>query len=120
MSKSALGADARVALAERDALRLVWSECTSQVATSYTLSPERLFEALDGRMISVRGQDWLVEIFSVRAEARATFLQIALHGTPSFTMLMRLAPDEGPKHAARILASWLTNRADRTHILNVA
>lgn len=106
--------------AERDVLRLVWSDCTSQPAETRPLSPERLFEALDGRMISARGQEWLVEIYSVRAEEGATFLQIALHGSPSFTLLMRLAPDEGPKHAGQILTAWLGNRADHTHILNVA
>jgi hypothetical protein len=33
---------------------------------------------------------------------------------------MKLAPDEGPKHAKAALSSWLSNRADHTHIVNVA
>ena len=72
------------------------------------------------RAIAANGQQWLVEIYSIHQESATTWLQLALRGLPAFTLLMRLAPNEGPKDVTRILSAWLANRADRTHILNVA
>src|SRR5689334_3659482 len=104
-----------------DAMRHAWNGCleTLPVANG-RLSTERLFEALDGRVVAASGQQWLIEIYSVRQESGATWLQLALQGETSYSLLMRLAPDEGPKHVVRILTLWLGNRADRTHIVNVA
>jgi hypothetical protein len=84
------------------------------------LSTERLFAALDGRIVGARSKQWLIEIYSVRQESGAIWLQLALQGETSYSLLMRLAPDEGPKHAIRILSLWLGNRTDHTRILNVA
>src|SRR5689334_14987366 len=88
-------------VAPRDAMRLVWNECLDALSIEPvspfgrdTLSPERLFDTLDGRTVSARGGQWLVEIYSVRAEADAIWLQLSLHGETSFSMLLRLAPDE--------------------------
>ena len=114
-------------VAPRDAMRLVWNECLDALSIDPSpsfgrdpLSPERLFDALDGRTIMARGAEYLVEIYSVTPETDATWLQLSLHGETSFSLLLRLAPDEGTKHAVHILSSWLTNRVDRTHVFNVA
>src|SRR5689334_14207027 len=124
MSKSSRGA-AAVATTAREAMRLVWND---SVRTSFDehrllrerLTPERLFEALDGRAVVVLGRTWHVEIFSVHAEYDATWLQLGLNGDPSFNLLMRMAPDEGPKHAVHILSTWLANPKSISHVVNVS
>jgi hypothetical protein len=83
-------------------------------------SAERLYEALDGHTIGARGREWLIEVYSVRQEAEATWLQLALHGESAYSLLVRLAPDEGIKHARAVLISWLSTRHDPKHIVNVA
>jgi hypothetical protein len=106
----------------RAAIRAAWDDCLESLPglTIGGASAERLFEALDGRAIAARGRQWLVEIYSVRREADATWLQLAIHGETSYSILMRLAPDEGLKHATTVLSSWLSTRHDPTHIVNVA
>src|SRR3954471_15470208 len=85
----------------RAAVRAAWDDCLDSLAglTVTGLPAERLFEALDGRIIAARSRDWLVEIYSVRREPDATWLQLAMHSETSYNILMRLAPDEGPKTA---------------------
>jgi hypothetical protein len=107
----------------REALRLSWNLCLEAMqdpALACGCTPPRLFESLDGQTISAGVSQCLIEIYSVRYENDAMWLQLALHGESTFNVLMRLAPDEGPKHAKAALASWLMNGADRTHIVNVA
>ena len=106
----------------RAAMRAAWDDCMESVPglTVGAPSAERLFEALDGRAIAARSREWLVEIYSVRREADATWLQLAMHGETSYSILMRLAPDEGIKHATTVLSSWLSTHHDPTHIVNVA
>jgi len=126
MSKLPSASWSNQSLAMREAMRLAWNECldTLPSVTGGTvgrgLSAERLFEALDGRTVSARGRQWLIEIYSVRQESDATWLQLALQGESSHSLLMRLAPDDRPKHAVRVISAWLGNRPDRAHILNVA
>src|SRR3954451_15962408 len=105
----------------RAALRAAWNDCVDSLPglTVGAASAERLFEALDGRTIAARSRQWLVENYSVRREADATWLQLAMHGETSYNILMRLAPDEGVKHATTVLSSWLSTRHDPTHIVNV-
>ena len=107
----------------REALRLSWNACLEAMqdpalARGYTVP--QLFESLDGQTIGAGAYRWLIEIYSARHENDAIWLQLALHGESTLNLLMRLAPAEGPKHAKAILSSWLGNRADRTHIVNVA
>jgi hypothetical protein len=106
-------------------MRLVWNDCVrasldDDRSSRERLTPERLFEALDGRRIVVLSRTWQVEIYSVRAEGDATWLQLGLTGDPSFNLLMRMAPDEGPKHAVHILSSWLANPKGVSHVVNVS
>jgi len=83
-------------------------------------TPPRLFESLDGQTVGAGACQSLIELYSVRHENDAMWLQLALHGESTYNILMKLAPDEGPKHAKGVLSSWLSNRVDRTHIVNVA
>jgi hypothetical protein len=104
----------------------VWNDCVGLMPgvvaprRGAALSPEQLFDNLDGRMISAGGRNWLVEVYSVCVEKGATWLQVGLEGASSVSVLMRMARDEGPAHAIRYLSSWLGNPADRSHIVNGA
>jgi hypothetical protein len=108
--------------AARRAMRAAWHACLESLPGLAVggQAAERLFEALDGRVIAGRGRQWLIEIYSVRREANATWFQLALHGETGYSILMRLAPDEGVKQATAVLSSWLSTRHDPTHIVNVA
>jgi hypothetical protein len=109
--------------AAHEAMRAAWNDCLDSLPGLIVgggQSAARLYQALDGHTIAAGGRQWLVEVYSVRREAEATWLQLALHGESAYNILMRLAPDEGIKHARTALTSWLSTRHDPTHIVNVA
>src|SRR5262245_765170 len=50
---------------------------------------ERLFEGLDGHTISGFGGAWQVRVYSICEEPGAWWLQLALEGTPEYTVTLR-------------------------------
>jgi hypothetical protein len=87
------------------------------------VSAERLFAALDGREVSVKGQAWQVETYGVWDAQGQRWVQLSLagqHGGPNFILTLRLAAGAGVQHAIMALSSWLANPAEARDILNVA
>jgi hypothetical protein len=110
-------------------MHLAWSSCVgtapggSDVASEATpifYSTEALFEALEGRVVTVAHQSWRIEVFSISEEREARWLQLALRGEPGYTLMLRLGALQGPKHAVQILSTWLARPAQNSNILNVA
>jgi hypothetical protein len=83
-------------------------------------SPQTLFDAIDGKTLRVSDRVWRIEVFSVLMEAGTTWVQLALKGSPSHTLMLKLPPQAGLTHVTCLLASWLLQPADTPQILNVA
>ena len=70
---------------------------------------ERLFEGLDGHSISVSDGTWHVRVYGICEEPGAWWLQLALEGSPKYTVTMR-APlfQTAPDTLCRI-SRWLAD-----------
>ncbi len=82
--------------------------------------PERLREALEGRAVTVSGQSWRLEVYSVLDYAGRRWVQLALEGEPHYMLTLNLAVGAGAHRALLALAACLANPSDSVGILNVA
>ena len=82
--------------------------------------PERLREALEGRAVTVSGQSWRLEVYSVLDYAGRRWVQLALEGEPHYMLTLNLAVGAGAQRALLALAACLANPSDAVGILNVA
>ena len=89
-------------------------------ASSAFCSTEALFEALEGRLVTVAGRNWTIEVFSISEDHEARWLQLALRGESEYTLMLRLGALQGAGHAVQILSSWLAWPVQNSNILNVA
>jgi hypothetical protein len=115
----------------RKAMQLVWTNCVDSLTSidgerrnrrgnALRHSPQVLFEALDGTVIRVDGNEWHLEVFSVLMEAGLAWLQVLLSGEPSYTLTLKLPGHKGVAHVISIITSWLANPAESSQVLNVA
>jgi hypothetical protein len=84
------------------------------------LSPQALFDALDGRIVRASTGEWRVEIYSVSDDRQTRWVQLGLGGDPAFCLTMRLNPDADSAYALNVLTSWLTNRESTADIVSIA
>ena len=112
-------------------MRLAWTNCPKSVSAGPNsrqggrvpvspISPQMLFDAIDGNTLRVLDREWEIEVFSVLLEAGATWVQLALTGRPSHTLILRLPPQAGVTHVTCLLSSWLVRPTDIPQVLNVA
>jgi len=72
------------------------------------MDPEPLFRALDGRDVTVSGQNWRIEVFSVCDHDARRWVQLALKGEPGYVLTLRLAAGDGVTRAVSALSDRLT------------
>jgi hypothetical protein len=84
------------------------------------LSCEQLFEALDGRTISVFHRTWRINIYSICEEAGWRWLQIGLDGQPDYTVTVRTSPHDTLAETLHALSSWLARPSKTQRVLSVA
>jgi len=82
--------------------------------------PERLHEDLDGRTVTVLGQVWRLQVYSVLDYAGRRWVQLALEGEPHYMLTLNLAVGAGAQRTLMALASCLANPSESVGILNVA
>jgi hypothetical protein len=82
--------------------------------------PERLWEALEGRAITVLDQSWRVMVYSVLDYAGRRWVQLALEGEPHYMLTLNLAVGAGTQRTLMALTSCLANPSSAVGILNVA
>ena len=73
------------------------------------VTPDRLFEDLDGRRLTVGDKDWCVVVYGVFDEPGRRWVQLALDGSRIEVVTLRLAPTEGLDRAVQSLAQWLAD-----------
>jgi len=89
-------------------------------AADRLVRPDRLRAALQGRAITVSGQSWRLEVYSIFDCAGRRWIQLALDGDPHYMLTLNLAIGAGAQLALMALAACLTNPSDGAAIVNVA
>jgi hypothetical protein len=103
----------------RHASDLLFSPFVSQ-DRERAVRPERLLEALEGRAVTVLGQSWRLQVYSVLDYAGRRWVQLALDGEPHYMLTLNLAVGAGAQRTLMALANCLANPSDAIGILNVA
>lgn len=103
----------------RQATDLFLSPFTDQ-GPDRVVRPEGLREALEGRAVTVHGQSWRLEVYSVLDYAGRRWVQLALEGEPHLMLTLNLAVGAGAQRTLMALASCLANPTEGVGILNVA
>ncbi len=111
-----------------EALRLAWDSCLDVLSESererrhpraIARSPQALFDALDGTEVCADGREWHIEVFSVLTDPTSTWVQLRVYGDSEHTLTLKLARTDDAAAATSILASWLIDPGDSSHVLNV-
>src|SRR5262245_57846068 len=76
-------------------------------ASTVQLSSDRFFGALDGRELRRGARTWRLEVYSICADARNRWLQVALLGEPSYTLTVKATRERSPKELVHAIACWL-------------
>jgi len=85
-----------------------------------SLSPERLFRALDGRWITACGERWRTEVYSVSYEEGWRWIQVGLYGAREHMLTLRTSRTDGIRQLILALSSWLVGAEARTDTPSVA
>lgn len=78
---------------------------------------DRLFEALNGRQLRVRGAEWRVEVYGVFETNQHRWVQLALEGTRPHVITLHLEASQSPAQAVRSLKQWLTDPSATSAVL---
>src|SRR6188768_2455273 len=79
----------------------------SHVPTPRATAAERLFAALDGCNLMVRGEAWHLEVYSVCEEAGRRWIQLALYGPHQHMVTLAMATRAGASQTLEALSTWL-------------
>jgi hypothetical protein len=72
------------------------------------LAPEKFFEALDGRVVSVGRSRWTLEIFSILDDERGRrWVQLAARGQPDYPLMLQAKPTTPVNTAILAIVRWL-------------
>ena len=73
-----------------------------------SLPPDELFQALDGRVVSVGRSRWTVEVFSIFDDSNGQrWVQLAMRGDPDYPITLRTAPTTPVGRAVLAIVGWL-------------
>jgi hypothetical protein len=92
--------------------------CRPSAATA--ISRERLFEALDGRTVSLFHRRWEVQVFSITEHHGWRWLQLTLAGDPEHMLTLRTSVWAGVDETLREISRWLARPARANRFPGVA
>jgi len=70
-------------------------------------SANDLFQALDGRSVSVHSRSWRIEITGIFEQDGSSWIQLTLQGTPSYNLAVKFGAYETAAEVVETLRSWL-------------
>lgn len=76
---------------------------------------DHLYRTLDGCAITVLDRWWRIRLYRVRLEDDQCWIHLALLGTPTYMLALRLPPAAGAAEAMAMLTAWLTAPGDSHH-----
>ena len=66
-----------------------------------------LFQALDGRSVSVHSRGWRIEITGIFEQEGSSWIQMTLQGTPAYDVAVKIGAYESAAEVVETLRSWL-------------
>ena len=84
------------------------------------VTPDDLFDALNGSDLTVSGRKWRIEVYSIRDRAGLRWVQLALNGHPCHMLAVNVRTGDGQGPVLDALSSWLVNPTSTNAILPVA
>lgn len=70
-------------------------------------SANDLFDALDGRYVSLGARTWRIEISGIFEQEGSNWVQLTLQGAPPHSVAVRIAPLDTATEVVGALLSWL-------------
>jgi hypothetical protein len=70
-------------------------------------SANDLFQALDGRSVSVHSRGWRIEITGIFEQEGSSWIQLTLQGTPTYHVAVKIGAYETAAEVVETLRSWL-------------
>lgn len=74
-------------------------------------SANDLFDALDGRYVSLGARTWRIEISGIFEQEGSNWVQLTLQGVPPHSVAVRIAPLDTATEVVGALLSWLKEPA---------
>src|SRR5262245_40898275 len=82
-------------------------------------TPDDVCALLNDAVVTVAGQPWQVEVYSVSDLRNARWVQLGVTGASHHLLTLRLAEDAGADDALMAVAAWLENPANAPAVLSV-
>ena len=70
-------------------------------------SANDLFDALDGRHVSLGSRIWRIEISGIFEQESSSWVQLTLQGAPPHSVAVKLAPLDTAAEVVSALVAWL-------------
>jgi len=70
-------------------------------------SANHLYQALDGRTVSVHSRGWRIEITGIFEQDGSSWIQLTLQGTPPYNLAVKIGAYETATEVVETLRSWL-------------
>jgi hypothetical protein len=81
------------------------------------VTPDRLFEYLDGQRLSVGDADWSVVVYGVIDDEERRWVQVVLDGTRLLVVTLKMSPTDGLDRATQSLEMWLSDPSATDSVL---
>jgi hypothetical protein len=103
-------------------MRLAWianvavdGDAESRRSAGPAISLDHLFEALDGRTVTLFHRRWEIQVFSITEQHGWRFLQLSLAGDPEHLLTLRTSAWATVDETLREVSRWLARpaRADK-------
>lgn len=78
-------------------------------------SANDLFDALDGRYVSLGRRTWRIEISGIFEQEGSNWVQLTLQGAPPHSVAVRIAPLDTATEVVGALLLWLKDPAKPTN-----
>ena len=71
-----------------------------------------LFQALDGRSLSVSSSQWLIEMYGVFEQQGSYWVQLALRGPSDYSVAVKISPRDTEIQVLEALSMWVAEPSD--------
>ena len=81
--------------------------------------PDDLFRDIDGRQIARPSGVWLVFVSAILTVDSRRWIQVALSGTPSYSVILNASERVGASQALDAIGAWLTKKFRTDRLITV-
>jgi hypothetical protein len=91
----------------------------AQSADTGDQHPDDLFRDMDGRQIARASDVWLVFVSAIHTVGAHRWIQVALSGTPSYSLILKASDRVGSSQVLEAIGAWLTNPLRRDRLIAI-